>query len=363
MRVALDMRLAYYGGAGRFVRTVAEALENSSAINVIGFGPASIELQVRKLVNVAWQSCDIPPFSISEQLRLPDFIERLSVDVVHFPYLTFPIWSRVPTIVTIHDLVWFNRRWIQPWEPRGIYARFMTRQALKRAAAVTCVSQTVKDEIKNRLAATSDRPPFVTYNAISRSLSTCLEQFKTTHRDPTLLLYVGTAKPWKRVDVAIAAVGLLKRKGRPFKLAIAGVPARNSNMDLRGLVARHNVADRVEFQEAISEESLAKLYATAAVYLMPSEHEGFGLTTLEALAAGCPVIAADVPIHREIAADAAEYSTPGSAEAWAHQLETLLDNNQRLKSMSFVGPARAAAFSRSRLSATLTEIYTQAREK
>ena len=77
----------------------------------------------------------------------------------------------------------------------------------------------------------------------------------------------------------------------------------------------------------VSEEELASLYSRAAVFVFLSEYEGFGLTPLEALSAGVPIVVLDTPIAREIYGDAAWYVAPDSdVRGAAAAIRTLLED-------------------------------------
>jgi glycosyltransferase involved in cell wall biosynthesis len=93
---------------------------------------------------------------------------------------------------------------------------------------------------------------------------------------------------------------------------------------------------------------VADLVATmrgAAVAVMPSLYEGFGLPALEALELGVPLVASDLPVLREIAVDAALYAPPDDAGAWAAQLERVLSDPDLASDLVERGRLRAARFS------------------
>ena len=82
------------------------------------------------------------------------------------------------------------------------------------------------------------------------------------------------------------------------RLAIVGDDRTWPPVDLRAVAAAHAVADRVRFANYVSDQELAELYGTASVFAFLSEYEGFGLTPLEALSAGVPVVVLDTPVAR-----------------------------------------------------------------
>jgi glycosyltransferase involved in cell wall biosynthesis len=111
---------------------------------------------------------------------------------------------------------------------------------------------------------------------------------------PAWLLYVGDAEPRKYLSALLEAYGLYRRgAGEPLGLVLAGaVPAAvDAGAGMRA-------------ERGVSPARLAELYAGAAALVHPSLYEGFGLTALEAMCAGTPVIAADAPGVREVCAAA-----------------------------------------------------------
>lgn len=93
-------------------------------------------------------------------------------------------------------------------------------------------------------------------------------------------------------------VGALRALPDPYRLTILGDgPARNS---LQTLVAQSGLAQRVRLLGYVSSDELRGWYAVADAYLALSEDELFGMTVLEAAAAGAPVVASDIPAHREV---------------------------------------------------------------
>ena len=76
----------------------------------------------------------------------------------------------------------------------------------------------------------------------------------------------------------------------------------------------------------LTTEVLASVYRRAALVLMPSEREGFGLPVVEALACGTPVVASDLPVLREVGGEgeAVSFCPAGDVEAWAETVNGLL---------------------------------------
>jgi glycosyltransferase involved in cell wall biosynthesis len=107
----------------------------------------------------------------------------------------------------------------------------------------------------------------------------------------------------------------------------------------------------------VSDSQLAALYRRAEAFVHVSLYEGFGLPVLEAMASGCPVIASDIPQHREVAADAALFVDPTEVEAIAGALETLTSDNEKTGELRQLGLRRAAEFTWTRCATRTISVY------
>lgn len=352
MRVALDCRLAWMGGVGRYIRTLLEVLAERGDVEIVAVTSEAGALDGVAPPSVTRAVTGLRPFSVAEQLKFPGLLRELEVDLFHAPYYNFPLRSSVPLVVTIHDLVWWQRRFV-PWmSPAAIYSRFMLRASARRATSVIAVSERTASEIRARFGRSDVR---VVHNA----LPAWFEQATAAMRPAPSprLLYVGTAKPWKRVDVLFDALTVLRARGVRAEASVAGTPARNRNADVGGLIQARGLDDSVTVHGPLDDQAMARLYLDAGIYVMPSEYEGFGLTTLEAMRAGCAVVAADLPVHREVAGDAAAYFTPGDPRALAAALEPLLANEAARRVAGIAARQRSTCFPRLRLGEETVRVY------
>ncbi|RME57267.1 MAG: hypothetical protein D6780_08730, partial [Candidatus Dadabacteria bacterium] len=145
MKVLLDARKISDGGIGSYTVNLAEALINSGKVN--------LTLIVRKknslpffswLKKVSLLELDIKPYSVEEMFVMPYKLEQNSFDLLHVPHYTLPFGAKIPTVVTIHDLIHISH-------PEKRYYPYVAKplisSAVKRASEVIAVSKATRDEL------------------------------------------------------------------------------------------------------------------------------------------------------------------------------------------------------------------------
>lgn len=237
------------------------------------------------------------------------------------------------TGVHCHDLDAF-RCLVEPKaEPRPRWFRLMAERILtgmQRARWVFYSTDTLKREIELHGLVAKERllkapygvsPVFCPAQLDDRPNVSC----NLAIRGP-FLLHVGSCIPRKRVDVLLEIMARLAPLHPDLKLVKVG---GEWTPEQQAMIGRGKIAPRiVHLREFQSTEALADLYRRASLVLIPSSSEGFGLPLIEALATGARVVATDLPIFRETAADAALYCPLGEYDLWAATVHAcLLDSS------------------------------------
>ena len=164
------------------------------------------------------------------------------------------------------------------------------------------------------------------------------------------VLFLGARTAYKRFDLAVEAVRRVRAKGLDIGLLVAG--SALSSDELRQLASLPR--DRVR-SITPADEALPGIYQHATALVLASEMEGFGLPMLEAFAAGCPVVATDIPVFREVGQQVPRYFVRGDAEALARQLEQLCSSDT--EAMRVAGRSRAAQMTWSATAAQTSRAY------
>jgi glycosyltransferase involved in cell wall biosynthesis len=139
--------------------------------------------------------------------------------------------------------------------------------------------------------------------------------------DQLNILHVGSTIPRKRIDVLLRVFANLAEKLPNARLLRVG---GDFTAEQLALAEELKVRESILILPRVDTDILAALYRRAAVLLQPSEREGFGLPVVEALACGTPVVAADLPVLREVGADAALYCPVANIAAWSEAVINLL---------------------------------------
>jgi len=136
--------------------------------------------------------------------------------------------------------------------------------------------------------------------------------------DPFLLM-VGARYRHKNVGEVLDMAQFWKQDFRLVITSCGGGYRRTLEQKVSAL----GLTNRVEFKDYLSGDELLRLYQGASALLYPSLWEGFGIPPLEALACGTPVIASDIPVHREVLGEAAQFVKPGDRQGWAAAFQSL----------------------------------------
>jgi len=142
--------------------------------------------------------------------------------------------------------------------------------------------------------------------------------------DEAIVLYVGSLFTRRHIPELVEAFGCLARRRADVRLEIVGDNRTTPRVDVGALVRASGAEDRISLRSYVADEALAALYGRARAFVFLSEYEGFGLTPLEALAAGVPIVVLDTPVAREVYADAALYVPSPDPPLVAAALERVL---------------------------------------
>jgi len=210
--------------------------------------------------------------------------------------------------VTIHDVSFAaHPEWFAPRE--GLRRRLTTRAAAWRARRVLTVSDFSKREIV-RCFGTDPSKIDVIYSGATPSIAAAGDRTVSDAADSNgMVLYVGSIFARRHVPELVEGFGRLAERRGGVTLELVGDNRSRPATDLQALARATGHQTRIGIHAYVSDSELAALYGRASVFAFLSEYEGFGLTPLDALAAGIPIVVLDTEVAREIYGPAAVYVT------------------------------------------------------
>lgn len=378
MHIAINAQLlsdqSSYRGAGvsnysrHLLQSIGElagqsgtAQQYTAFIHTNNFCANGITLQVtrwplaRPLARIAW-----------EQSLLPLKLRQMQADLVHGLVNVLPLATKVPGVVTVHDLSFVRMPEKLPAAKRFYLAR-LCQASVNQAAHVIAVSQQTADDLIHYFGLKASKISVVP-NGVA-ALFTPGERIETEKfraaqgLPPRFLLYLGTLEPRKNLTLLVKAFARWQAQAtaddQQVKLILAGAKGWFYT-EIFQLVTALGLEQRVIFPGFIPEAELPDWYRAAEGFVYPSLFEGFGLPVLEAMACGTPVLCSQVASLLEVAGDSALTFAPQSEEALAAGL-TLLTGQAALRTeLRRKGLARAQEFSWQRTAQATLAVYTGA---
>jgi glycosyltransferase involved in cell wall biosynthesis len=257
-------------------------------------------------------------------VELPRLARKLRADVIHHPLPAFAPVASSAQVITVHDLAF--ERLPDRFDP-GFrkFAHLAHRTAARRAGAVVCVSRTTADDVRQLWGVPSEQILVATHGP-GQKLAVARD------RDPAHFLYVGDDEPRKDLATLLAAYARYReRVPSPLGLVLAG--------------AASAAAPGVSVEHHPEPGRLAELYGGAAALVHSSLYEGFGLTLLEAMRAGVPVVAARAAGVVEVCGDAALYAECADPSSFADAMTSIAHQPWLRAKLAASGRERGKEFS------------------
>ncbi len=270
-------------------------------------------------------------------------------DLLHVQY-TAPLISRVPTVVTLHDVSYLEHPEYFSL-PRRMQLRSTVARSLRSAARVIVPSRFSYDRVLAHYAIPEERVTVI-YNGVDprfrplrREAAAAVVEERLGFSAPYILTVGDLQVRKNQVRLIHAFRDLVRsRPDLPHHLVLAGKAARGA-LDVQEAARQSGVHDRIHFTGFASDEDITHLYAGCDVFVFPSLYEGFGLPVLEAMASGRAVACSNTSATPEVADSAALLFDPYSVPEISRAMLDLLVHPELRGRMERLGAQRAARFS------------------
>ncbi len=260
---------------------------------------------------------------------------------------------RIPKLVTIHDLnavrntQWVTERWHEKRSAR-------IRQAIERADHVVTYSAFTAGEIQEEYGLPADRVHPVLLGVDTQefrpSKAETISRLRAEHGD--YVIAIGLMNPRKNFVNLVRAIAPIEK----LRLVLVG---RNSETDerIQAVLDECGMRERVDLLSGLSHETLLGLIGAARICAVPSLYDGFGLTVLEAMACGTPVVCSESASLPEAAGDAAEMVDATDVDAITHGLRRVVESEDLARELRRRGLERAQQMSWKSAAQNLRQLY------
>lgn len=349
--IGLDVRMLRHTGIGTYLRGLVSGLSKAAVspdLKPALFGSGDLAVQYPDFETSPFSA---PIYSAREQFLYPSVIGKCAL--WHAPHYNVPILKgKTRLVVTIHDLIhWiFRKQFLSP--AQEFYAWAMMKRALSLADHVIAVSQNTKKDLIGHFKADPKKITVIYEGAgqecrefLPQELAEKATTIKAKYSLPdNFFLFVGLMKPHKNVLWLVRTFRKLKlAKKLRSSLVLVGRKDRKYPPNFGELAELRSSADIIHIPE-IGTDELMVLYNQAVALVHPSLYEGFGLTVLEAMKSGTPVIASKAASLPEIVGDAAILIDPASDAELAGALVEVESNVETRQILRNKGLARAVLF-------------------
>lgn len=389
MRVAFDISRLYLNqtGIGSYIQSLQTALDSvkpadleiiylkpnflnkqQKPTNQKSFATAKLLGKINRIGAKAWEHFRL---NYWYQVQLPLQLWKLKCDLLFSPDPASPIFAPCPSVIMLYDLLvdmypqFYGKAW------RWLYHLF-DQNALLRTDKVICASEATRADFLrlHRFPVKRTAVIYGSYDPAFRQLpdaqvATTLAKFDL--QEKPYLLFVGGTNPRKNLRGVLAAFEILSANWPDLQLVVVGINAGNKSssrtatapqsFDWTSYGISPELSRRVLMPGYLPRPDLIALYNGAVALVFPSLYEGFGIPPLEAMACGCPVVAANTGSLPEICGEAALYCDPLQPSAIANQLTKLLENPQLRQDLRQAGFDRIKKFDWQSTAQRIIEIF------
>ncbi|MBV8502043.1 MAG: glycosyltransferase family 4 protein [Paucibacter sp.] len=291
---------------------------------------AAAEAALAKRENVEFHCCPTPLLADNGLWWLISHFERCAreqrADLLWGAAGLLPPTTRMPGLLTVHDLVYRSLPETMALRTRIAYGLLAGRSII-RADRIWAVSRFTAGEVERHYPRRKSRE-LITGSGLNplreqhrfdpSQLDELRQRYRVTERS---LLFVGTLEPRKNLRFLISLMPALAAQG--FQLIVVGCSGWGRSDLADVLKAPGFPADAVRFCDYVSDADLQGLYKTVALFVSTSLMEGFGLPQLEAMAAGCPVVAAANSAMIEVVGDGGHLVEGWAPKDWISAIEAV----------------------------------------
>lgn len=329
----------HQSGVATYAKLLTEALGDTKGTDIYGHYFNFLKRQPKPDIksSVKLESNPLVPLRVfakahSHGVSVPFDVRLPKVDLTIFPnFATWPVGKSKLTATTVHDLTYLYHP--EYTEAKNLlHLRRVVPRSLESADFILTVSNAVKAEIvkefkidEEKVVVTQIPPDDVFKKKLTKEM---LDKVRAKYGigAQKYILFLGNFEPRKNLKSLVEAYRKLPdATKKEYALVLAGGKGWNSEETQKAVNDAVSAGANVKHIGYIDREDRPALYQAASLFVFPSVYEGFGIPVLEAMASGCPVVAADIPVLHEAGGDAALYADTSNIAALSRTIHHAIE--------------------------------------
>jgi len=368
MRILVHAVAAKMGGALRQLRGLLKALSKMDKQREYFFlvnpkvSLPQVSENIHLIETISFGNSPISRF-LFDQLEVPKIARRYKVDLI-ISLLNFgPLRPGVKQIVFERNPVYFCPLYL---EEAGIKKRinaFLRRLLIKKtidaSEVVVVPTKAMGDAIRRYFPEIPEEKLRVIHHGLDPLFIN--ETRAKEIKEEIKLLYATLPAPHKGYPILFRGVAKLVEEGIPVKLILT-MDERSWGKETktyRKMAKILKIEQNIEFIGSFTQELVKNAYQNADIFVYPSFCESFGFPGVEAMAMGLPIVAADIPVFRELLSKGALFYPPKDPDALAKRVKELIEDKKLREKLSREGRKRAREFSFERQASELIELIKE----
>ncbi len=303
--------------------------------------------------------CPFPQFSLNplNEIRFARLLYHLKPDLVHFGMTQQPLFYFGNIITYTHDLTMLYHVRKQGTSKGPYWLRFQLYKFLlwwshrKSKRIITFAQTTARDIVKlhpftkNKLVVTHQAPGIEN-----------IKPQKPARNFGEYIMYQGTAFPHKNLPKLIEAFDIVHTKHPKLNLVLVGKPEKHY-LGLEKATKKHPSASHIIFAGFLPDAESEWTFEHAKLYVTPTLMEGVGLTPLEAMASGTPVVSSDASVMPEIYGEGALYCDAKNSKDIAAKILQVLDDEKLRNKLIAAGEKQLKKYSWHKMAEETLTVY------
>ena len=310
------------------------------------------------------------PYPIWEQVKLPKAAAEEQCDLLHCTSNTAPTSSKVPIMITLHDIIYLESLSIikksGTWYQKlgNLYRRWNVPKVVKKSKRIITVSEFEKERIRDFFGFPDDDSRLeAVYNGVSEHFkpvkdSAKLEEVKNKYGLPDkFLFFLGNTDPKKNTEGVMEAYShYVKETEQPLPLVLLDYEEKILDQLLRSK-GIEEIKSHIILPGYVVNKDLPAIYSMSVIFLYPSLRESFGIPMLEAMSCGSPVITSNTSSMPEVSGGAAKIVNPYSIDEIKEAIRDLATNEEKRNELIEQGYRQAAKFTWKSMAEKVLQIY------